>query len=311
MVEEAKDCEVKAYACTANEDCSWAVFVPTYNRKEPNILKMLENDPILHINLCVRSDEDDKGFYDELKKNPRIGILRCGYNLYDSGGTRIAIMEYCWIAGIKYAVMFDDPISNVHDTMDKEKLISTCIAECVERLETDPMSDNCILFQFHRAERKYTNVSLDSKYFVGMPLQAFIVNTDLAFETGLQFGTRNEVGFEDEAFFIDSVKEGLITCSDTRYLVEGGLPNVPKAGGSHANMGAETLEQKYDRLQQVFLKHIGPTYGVYLTKAYRKSIGGLCSYGLFDYAFFKDVLVDNRELNKDIIESKFQIVGAE
>lgn len=285
---------------------NYEVFVPTYNRKDPRVLKLADQG--LEITLCVRSEAYNDGFYDELSCHKNVSILPCGYGLYDSGGTRIAIMKYCCMHGIKYAVMLDDPIDEVYYVKDLKSDPTYAIEKCVERLETDPLKEYCILFQFNSPNRKYTNVSCDSKYFLGMPLQAFIVNVDLAYKYKLQFGTRNEVGFEDEAFFIDSVKAGLITCSDADYMVNGGLPNVPKAGGSHANMGQETLEEKYDRLQQVFLKYIGPTYGVYLTKAYRSTIGGFCSYGMFDYAYFKDVLVDHRERNKAIIDSHFRIV---
>lgn len=285
---------------------NYEVFIPTYNRKEPNCLALAELG--LDITLCVRREAIQEHFYDHLDLKPHIKMLDCGPNLYDSGGTRIAIMEYCHKMGIKYAVMLDDPIDDVYSRLYPEELgPQDVIEKAVDRLENDPLKEYCILFQFNRPERKYTNMPEDTKYFLGMPLQAFVVNVELAYKYGLQFGTRNDVGFEDEAFFIDSVKAGLITCSDADLMVSGGLPNVPKAGGSHANMGQETLEQKYDRLQQIFLKHIGPTYGVYLTKAYRSSIGGLCCYGLFDYAYFYEVLVRNREKNKEIIDSHFEI----
>lgn len=283
----------------------FGLFTLSYKREYPSILQMLKKDEHLVLHMCVRPDELANGYYDHLKDIPNLKLIGLREGLTDSGETRAAVMQYAYDNGFDFAAIFDDTISNLYDSRDEHKSISQCLFDCVERLENDPLSEYCITFQFHRKERKYTNVSDDSKYFVGMPLQCCIINVKKSFEHGINFKSGKVCGFEDAAFFIDTIKEGLITCSDTNYLVEGQLPNTKKKGGSHPE--GEQIESRYDIQQEKFMKYVGNMYGVYLTKAYRKSIGELVSYGLFDYAYFKYVLVDERELNQKIIDTRFMI----
>jgi hypothetical protein len=285
----------------------WKLFIPTYNRTQLNCLKLLERDSEIELNLCVREEQLADGFYDFLKGAERVNLISLGTGIRDLGETRQRILTHCKENDIDFCVMLDDGLDNIYCKSCEKLSPSDCISAAVEQMKNDKMSKYCAIYQFHRPERKYSNVDASSRYFVGMPLQALIINVKIAKDYDLNYYPICEAGFEDEAFFIDAVKKGLITCSNSEINVSGALPNVPKVGGSHGTSDTKMLVERYDRYNTLFLKHIGPTYGVYITKCMRHSIGAQVSYCLFDYAYFKKVLVDDRDENQEIIDKHFKI----
>lgn len=283
------------------------ICVPTYNRKNPKILKMLEKDKNLVLSFCVRGELLDSGFYDDFKNNPQIELLNLGYGLTNLGHTRQRIMQYCKDKKIKYVTMLDDTLDDIYDIIDMGKPISQILDEVIDRLENDPLKDLCVMYQFHRPERKRCISDKEhKKYFVCCPVQAFTINVDKAFEYGLTFKSYDEAGSEDEAFFVDTLKKGLITCSNTNVNISGDIAAVRKEGGTHES--DDILENIADYRETKLAQYAGEMYGVYYTKRYRTNIGCLFSMATFDYDYFYDVLISRREQNKKIIDSEFKVV---
>ena len=127
---------------------SWGLFVPTYKKKDIAILSFLGKDKNIVINLCVRPEEDDAGFYDEFKVLDRVNVIRLKYGLHDLGETRQNILDYCYQNFIKYCFQFDDGLTNVVDGLDSSKKISEIFEEVVDIMENDCMSDKMIGFTF-------------------------------------------------------------------------------------------------------------------------------------------------------------------
>lgn len=285
---------------------NYKILVPTYKRKNPKILNMLSLDKDLELYFCIRHEELQ--FYDDFCKDKRIHFVDLGENIVDLGDTRKRMMQYAIDNDIKYVVMLDDTLDNVYDVDDKSKTITQCIEECVNRLETDELKQYCIMYQFHRPERKRCISDKEhKKYFVCCPVQAYIINTKLYARYGLKFKSYKESGSEDEAFFVDTLQKGLVTCSNVKINVSGDLPAVKKEGGTHDRAYMlENLEKVADERENTLMNYIGRMYGVYVTKKHRSTIGCLFAMASFDYDYFYNVLVKNRELNQKVIDCGFK-----
>lgn len=290
------------------------VCVPTYNRKEPKCLEMLELDKELELDLFVRQELIDEGFYDELAKRERVHLHSLGEGVTCIGDTRERIFDWCKIHNVKYCAMFDDGVCNLINAKHEDKTISEVFNECVEIMESSPLKDRYVGFCYIKRVAYYadghTALYDDSKiaeedYFLFAPFQTCLWNMDIIREQHLHIHTLKEVGFEDCAFFADCLKHGLVFGSRKHIKVDGVVPNETKAGGNHTL--TENIEKKYDRQVAKCMEYIGNMYGVYIEKRYRSYAKGLLGFITFDLNYFREVLVLRPEENKSVIEEGFQI----
>lgn len=291
---------------------NWKLCVPTYNRKEPLILKLLDRDPNLELYFFVRQELIDEGFYDDLANRDRCHVVSIGLGTHDLGASRAFIMEWCKSTGTKYCVQFDDGIFNIHDDSAPNATISETISKCCDIMENDPMKEQAIGFSFHKRIGMYNDGRTilyddsklsDANYFVSFPAQAVILNVPLAFEHNITYKTLDEVGFEDCAFFADAVKNRLVYCSRKHIRIDGIVPNMPKAGGSHS--ASQNLERKYDLQNERCIKYIGNMMGVSIEKRYRSYANGLLSYIIWNTDFFRETLCDKPIENEAVVKAKF------
>lgn len=286
------------------------IFVPTYGRKEMNILKLLVDDSV-HINLCVRSEADDDGFYDELKENSQISIIRLGYGISDVGETRHAILEYCHQNNIEFCPMFDDTVLNILDSNDETSSISKILTSCIELMKNDELSQYVVGYAFPKRYGFYADgrkilMSHDNKkYFSIFPAQAYIINVKKAYEHNIQYKSFNKFGFEDTNFFVDCLKAGLIYIDRENFLIDATVPNETKVGGTHEK--DENLERKFDKESLMSMRYIGNMMGISIEKRYRSFAKGLTMHICPKLSFFREVLVYNRKDNSKIIDNSFDI----
>lgn len=285
----------------------YEIYVPTYNRQLPAITQMLDDDTSLHIKFCIR-DEVDEHFYDELKKkySSQVEFINLGTDIEDLGETRKRILSIAE-KETQYCVMLDDSLTNITDKIHPEKSIHETIESAIQFLE-EKMDKNTFVFcyTFYRDGNQFLGVTPTDEYFVGFPLQACIISTLHTRAFGLNYHTMKLVGLEDIAFFIDSVKHGLICVSNQDIVIDGKGPNSFLKGGSHNESIQEFIEMR-DLQHKRLMRYIGNMYGIMLTKMYHKRLGFPLTYARIDFSYFREVLVYNREKNIEIINNKFLI----
>lgn len=292
---------------------TWGLFVPTYKRKNPLILEMLQKDKTLTINLCVRREELESGFYDDLKSNAQINIVDLGYNLTELGLTRKRIIDYCIANDIRYCFMFDDGISSVDDSEHPSYSISQVFNNIIDIMQNDEYSENVVGFTFVK-RRFIDNVTgkyvtkrnrhlADRNYFLTYAGQAVCLDTYKLNEHHISYHSLDEVGFEDAAMLGDTIKAGLIWCSRKSISIDGVIPNVQKPGGSHSDNFK--IETKYDKHNKLCIDYLN-MMGIYLVKKYEGYMSSYCSFIKWDFDYFNDVLVTYRKQNSKIIKSKFK-----
>lgn len=291
----------------------WGLFVPTYKRKEPLILQMLHKDLNLVINLCVRHEELENGFYDHLKDNKRVNLIDLGTGLKNLGDTRQRIIDYCKENRIDYCCMFDDCICDVYDKTLSNSITDT-LRNCIFSMATAKYAEYIVGYSFVKLRyfdtktgelkvKKNHNLK-DEQYFVSYPGQAIILNVNLLSKYDINYHSLDEVGFEDAALFGDTVKAGLIWSGNVNVGIDGAVPNVPKAGGSHHdNFDVEVKYDKHNRMTYNYLNMMG----VHIAKQYRAYADSFISFLVWDFDYFRDTLVTHREENKKIIESHFSL----
>lgn len=293
---------------------NFRVCVPTYNRKEPKCLEMLELDKELELDLFVRQELIDSGFYDELAKRERVHLHSLGEGVTCIGDTRERIFNWCKSHNVKYCAMFDDGMCNVINTRNERLSISNVFNMCVDIMEKSPLKDKYAGFCYVKRVAYYadgrTAIYDDSKlaeedYFLFGPFQTCLWNIDIIKEHDLHVHTLEEVGFEDCAFFADCLKKGLVFGSRKYIKVDGVVPNETKSGGNHTL--TENIEKKYDKQIAKCMEYIGNMYGVYVKKRYRSYAKGLLGLITFDLDYFREALVLRPEENKTVIERGFQI----
>lgn len=281
----------------------YEVYVPTHGRKRPAIVEMLTKDENLRLIFCVREEVID--LYDDLKKEfeGRIEILNLGTDIHDLGETRRRILHMAENR-CEYCIMLDDGLTDIRDKYNQYDSISDCIGCAIKMM----LSEDAFCYTFFREGNRFLGVSDDDKYFVGLPLQAFIIDTKKSKEHNIEFKPMSECGLEDVAFFIDSVKEAQIFISDQGIVIEGKLPNVVCAGGSHdTHSTKEHFEKHRDEGHKKLMEYIGPMYGVMLTKKYRPSLDQVLTYCRIDFEYFRDCLVYHEKENEQIVKNKFRI----
>ena len=293
----------------------WGLFVPTYKRKNPLILKMLDEDKNLTIHLCCRAEELASGFYNELILNERIRFVNLGSGLTELGLTRKRIIEYCKTNNIKYCFMFDDCVFSVDDSEHPDYTISQVFDEIVDIMENDELSEYAVGFTFVKRKFIHTrtgelvikrNRHLGNRnYFLTYAGQAVCLNVDMLYEHNINYHSLDEVGFEDAAMLGDCIKEGLVFCSRRSISIDGAVPNAPKDGGSHHDNFK--IEEKYDKHNKMTMNYLNMT-GIYVVKKYEGYIPGYCSFIKWDFDFFYEVLCSQRKQNSKIIKNKFKVI---
>lgn len=292
----------------------WKLCVPTYKRKNPKILSMLDKDEELEIYFFVRPEEDDVGFYNDLKSNDRIHIIRIPYGITELGLTRKAIVDHCIDNNIEYCCMFDDCIDNVVDMTNPSLSISEVFDKSIELLEHDKLSKYISIFTFTKLAyydktgqliKKYNHRIKDNEqYFVTYAGQAIIINIPLIKKYGINYRSMKDIGFEDACFLGENCKAGLI-CLGRKYIgIEGDIPNSNKEGGSSAIISNRALHYYEKNLKVLKFLHM---YGIYLVESYEPYCGR-CSFISWDFNYLRNVLCVYRQQNSVVINKHLEIV---
>ena len=282
---------------------NYAICIPTYKRKKPLSLELLNTEATLHY--FVRPEEDDAHFYDEMKKIKNVEIHRLKYGLYELGETRENILEWCRENNIRYCVMLDDGVYQFN--------MIHCIDEIVEKMNSMPY--NVIGASFYKTQCETLDgerhcistkntICRRSDIFGSVPTQAVLIDVKKAKELNLHYKSLDEVGFEDCAFFIDAIKKKAVFVCNPTWTFAAIVPNAKKAGGSHEQ--TISLERKYDIQMKRCKEYIGEMYGVQLQKRWRNYAQSLLTMIEIDCDYFRDVFL-NYEKNEKIIDSQFRI----
>lgn len=269
----------------------WKLCVPTLGRKNPLILKMLDKDPSLEIDFFVRGEDYESGFYDELKQKDRVHVHSLGYGLHELGTTRKRILNWCEANEVDFCCMFDDGIYNVEDTIWHTSISRTLTLACTKMIN-DQKWNKVIGFSFVKryalqtsGEEKFVNVhSKNDWYFVNFPCQACIIDVQMAKRNKVSYKSLDDVGFEDAAFFIDSIKKGLIWIGRKNICIDGVVPNASKSGGSHSS--SESIEQKYDLQTSKCMNYIGDFPGVRIEKRWHNYMNANVAFIIYDLEYF-------------------------
>lgn len=281
------------------------IYVPTYKRKTFRILELLK-DKNIRLNLCVRRSEIENNFYEHLYNNPQINFVDLGNNICDIGDTRERIICFCQAHNIKYCIMLDDTVSDIYykdSNYITDVSSSACLKMCIEQMkENEEMN---VMFALSTEQRKHHAQDINTKYFLHCPAQGFIINTELCKQHNINFHSLKIVGSEDMAFFIDTLKAGLLTCTNRHINMTVETTLKQKSGGTHTDK--YSVERKSDIYTSNLRKYVGNMYGVYFTKRYRHQIESQCCFTAFDYEYFIDVLIKYRDENKQIIDSQFKV----
>lgn len=273
------------------------IFIPSYKRPIFKALNLL-NDSNVMLHVCIRHEELDLYTY----QHERLEYVDIGKDVIDLGDTRQRILDYCFAHNIRYCVMFDDTVSIVYE-LNKYSSISECIEQCIEQMRQNQMLN--VMYAFSHEQRKHHAQDINTKYFLHCPAQAFIIDTFLAHSYNITFKPLSVCGIEDMAFFIDTIKAGLLTCTNRMINIIVDTTLKPKEGGTHTD--SYSVEKKCDIYNTGLAKYAGEMYGVYFTKRYRHQIGSQACFAAYDYDYFIDVLVKYRDENEDIIKSQFKI----
>ena len=278
------------------------IYIPTYKRKYFKALELL-NDKNIRLNLCVRHSEIENNFYSHLYDNHQIAFVDLGNDIHDIGDTRERIIMFCQAHNIQYCIMLDDTVSDIYYLNDTSVSPSTCLQLCIEQMKKN--QDLNIMFALSTEQRKHHAQNINTEYFLHCPAQGFIIDTYLCQKYNINFHSLKIVGSEDMAFFIDTLKAGLLTCTNRNInmIVETTLKQ--KSGGTHTDK--YSVERKSDIYTSNLRKYVGNMYGVYFTKRYRHQIESQCCFTAFDYDYFIDVLIKYRHENQQIIDDKFKV----
>lgn len=289
----------------------YEICIPTLNRLDPLCFNLLEENADICLNMFVRQELLDRGFYDSWKPLTRVNIVSLGYGLEELGETRERIMDWCRAHKVKYCLMLDDGVKRVY-LDDNVRGVNDVVSRAISRLERDSFGDKCIgmtlckIYAYNGDKRIVCPSTHRREYFMNLPTQAVLLNVERVSKAGLHYRSLKQVGFEDCAFFVDAVKKGCVYASDDAFLFDAVVPNAKKIGGSHANLDYD-LEAKYDAQMKRCFEYIGPMYGVHMEKRYRKYADCLLTMIVFNLDYFYEVLISEPEKNRKIVEKRFAI----
>ncbi len=292
------------------------VYVPTYKRKTFPALNFL-NDKLIRLNLCVRSEEDDAGFYDELKRIDRINIIRLGYGLTDIGDTRQSILQYCIDNDIDFCPMFDDSVIELCNVSEYGiNKPSGMIAKLIDEIKQLDIADEVALggFVTRRAYstwdgttgnfREFNYPQYEECFFADFPSQAVILNVKVLKQHGIQYHKIDEYGLEDCVFVADCLREGLVFYFNPSFRKDALAANAVKEGGNHTvHNSKEKVRQKYNVAQMKTYERYKDMMGIIAEARYRGYLEGEVFFVGFNWNYYREVLVFNRKMNQDIIDA--------
>lgn len=289
----------------------YEICIPTLNRLNPLCFNLLKENADVVLNMFVRQELLDQGFYDPWKNMPRVNIVSLGYGLEELGETRERIMDWCRAHHVKYCLMLDDGVKRVYYSDNKQGL-NYVMERAIRRLVRDTFGDKCIGMTLckifgYKGEERCVCPSLPRRfYFNVVPTQAVFLDVERVSKAGLHYRSLKRVGFEDCAFFVDAIKKGCVYAADDDIWFDAVVPNAKKVGGSHASLDYD-LEAKYDEQMKRCFEYIGPMYGVHMEKRYRGYADCLLTMIEFNLDYFYQVLIKEPEKNRKIIEKRFAI----
>lgn len=292
------------------------IFIPTYKRKTFPALNFL-NDKLIRLNLCVRSEEDDAGFYDELKRIDRINVIRLGYGLTDIGDTRQAILQHCIDNDIDFCPMFDDSVIRLYNrSVYGINEPSRMIAKLIDEIKQLDITDNVALggFVTRRAYSTWDGTTGDFRefdypqyhehFFADFPSQAVILNVKVLKQHGISYHKIDEYGLEDCVFVADCLREGLVFYFNPSFRKDALAANAVKEGGNHTvHNSKEKIRSKYNVAQMKTYERYKDMMGIIAEARYRNYLEGEVFFVGFNWSYYRDVLVNDRNKNQDIIDS--------
>ena len=271
------------------------IFIPT-DKNNLKILDLLKNDKLLKINLCVKSELDDNKIFDNLKNNSQINIIRLGYNLKTLGEMKQNIINYCNKNNYEFCPLFNDNIISLY-SYDNEKIkCSELIKNSINLIKNDELNKYIAGFTFINQNKEKTIKSY--LYLSILPKGAYILNIKNIIKNNISFKSSNIYGFEEMNFFIDCLKNGLIFIDRVNYNFKD-IYNIKETNKILKLTTTQTI---------LSLNYISNIFGITVGYKYSKRLNEQHMYITPDLNYFRDVLVYNREKNKNIILNNFNIM---
>lgn len=290
---------------------SFRICVPTYKRKYFSCTRLLEdNDVVLH--LYVRKSEYESKMYDtyEFVYGKQIVFHLIRDDVKDIGETRQEILKSCIEDDIDYCVMLDDSVSKIED-MSSYKSVNEVILDAIRLMKTDKHRDDVADFAFVKYASTDNNVTVvldrdyaeGQDYFTTFPCQCHVIDVNKVKDAGICYHQLDECGFEDAAFLGDMIKAGLVVIGRKDYVFVADFANKPKHGGNHVGQDVKALQDRYDKYNKLCLDYL-KLDGTSIEKRYRSYVGCTLSLIKWDYDFYREVLVEKRDLNAEVIANK-------
>lgn len=267
------------------------ICVPSYRRKNPLILALVECCPDLTFHFCVRASEFNNGFYDEpqfKKDNIRFMLLE---NVSCIGETREAILQESIRLGYKFCLMIDDTQFCIHDASNRIQFFDTILDNCLRRFETDPLKDKAFSFIFSRKSFSLSQNKQET-YFITQLCQTYILNLELIQQYDLHFKRMDVVGVEDLIFYFEACCKGLVALSDTRFLRVGQMPSVKKKGGCHEGNEKRREQDVQNERFDILVKYVNSLDDNLYDKNLVKRVDSILYPGTFYYKFDTDYAMD-------------------
>lgn len=290
------------------------IYVPTYKKKNPTILKLIQEDKNIRLVFCVRDEELTSGFYDDFPKSKQVKFLNLGKDIHNIGETRQRILEHCIENKITYCVMFDDTVLRLVDMLSNS-LTSQIIKRSIKRIEYDKLYQYIAMYSYtKRFILKQQNgqmiqvekppVKDDSEvYFAGFPAQAYILNIPVLVKHKIMYKNMNEFGLEDTSFVAECLKQGLIFKFNPKLKYDAEEVNVPKTGGNHTEANDfDKVKAKYDKMHYLTYEAYKDMMGTSVQARYRHYLHNPILFLVFDWEYYRKVLVYHRSENQDLID---------
>lgn len=234
------------------------ICIPTFKRKWPAILSLIRYTDDLTFYLCVREDDYNAGYYDEVQfKLPNIKYMLIK-DVECIGETREQIIQQSIQMGYKFCLMMDDTQYGIHDTTNRITTLKTILQNCLNRFETDVYRKKAFAFNFARKAFS-TTPKKQQTYFITQLCQTYILNLDVVKKYDLHFKKMSVVGVEDLTFYYEACKKKLVCLSDTRFIRIGQMPSTKKEGGCHYGnenrKERDVQNERFDILLRYFREH--------------------------------------------------------
>lgn len=206
------------------------VTCPTYKRKYPKILKMLETDNKIVIHFGVRQEEYESGFYDEWKQlsvadRIKFILLKDCKNIAD---TRNALLKYAHELDYDYVIQLDDTVTKLKYIYDSNMQSKDVINLAINRLLLDKRSPIGCVFVRPGTKKEKLHKSL---------IQAWIVDVKRLFDTDIRFEPNDVVGWDDFVFSWKLNNAHMLTIGypEFRRIAKSNYPWANQPGGTHVD----------------------------------------------------------------------------